>query len=72
MKKEEVLSYECLNLRDVIKEHDVIEADRRDSLETTSTVKIRPGVVWDVTFLSGNYVPTFRNKALPLFSVQMM
>jgi hypothetical protein len=69
---EEALSCECLNLRGVIKEQDVNGANRRDSLETTSTVKIRPIVLCDVTFLSGRYVPTFRSKVLPVSSVQMM
>jgi len=64
---EEALSSKCLHLRGVVKEQDVIGANRRPNLETTSTVKIRPSVVCDVTFISGRYVPTFRNKVLPLY-----
>ena len=69
---EEALSSECLNLRGVIKEQGVIGANRRDNLETTSTVKIRPSVVWDVMILSRRKVPTFRNEVLPLSSVQII
>jgi len=71
LKMEEALSSECLHLRGVVKEQDVIGANRHHNLETTSTVEIRPSVVCDVTFISGRYVPTFRNKMLPLSSVQV-